>query len=228
MVNESKEVLLSPKTAFQKMVNKANFWDGIQYLALGFLIYGIFLYLLKPLITNQELKFINVIVGIFAGIIVGLIYTAIVWIFARLLGGNGKYGTQLYMTSIPLVLSHILIVAINIIYHLLHDPLTALHGSILSSADAGITTLLLSSIINIVLLILSLSSLLISLSILIYYVYLTVCAISEAHKISKLRAFAAWLIGFIILVTLLFLMIYLPVFGTYMGNMIRSGEWPVQ
>ena len=43
MINESKEVLLSPKTAFPKMVNKANFWDGIQYLAIGFLIYSIFL-----------------------------------------------------------------------------------------------------------------------------------------------------------------------------------------
>jgi hypothetical protein len=211
MINESKEVLLSPKTAFPKMVNKANFWDGIQYLAIGFLIYSIFLYLLKPLITNQELKFINAIVGIFAGIIVGLIYTAIVWIFARLLGGKGKYDTQLRMMSIPLALQLLLNGILSLFLEVLR-PSHRVHPSAGSDAIA----LLLDLIINILFILVFIISLLIG----FYYVYLTVRAISEAHKISKLRAFAAWLIGIIILVMLLFLAIYLPVFGTYMSNMI--------
>ena len=197
MISESKEVLLSPKTAFQKMADKANLWDGALYLAIGFLLYGLIQGILIPLVTNQELNAMMIIYLIVIGIIFTLFYTAIIWIFARLLGGNGRYDTQFRMISVP----HAVIIVLNGILSLFLEILKPLRGV---NQGAGAIPILFDLIINILFILIFVIVLLNSL----YFIYLLVCAISEAHKISKLRAFAAWLLGVIILVILV-LLIYL-------------------
>jgi len=175
MFNEWIETLLSPGTAFPKMVKNANLGAGIQHLAVGYLIYGILLFIAATLFGTMVGSalgmgfgtgsgIIATVIGIIIGIIFGLIAAGIIWVFAKLLGGTGSYGAQLHMTSAPLAF-----------------------------------VLVLQGILSFIPFVGPIIGALISL----YYLYPLTLAIKEAHNLSTLKALAAWVLPIIIVFVLL-------------------------
>jgi hypothetical protein len=175
MFNEWIETLLSPGTAFPKMVKNANLGAGIQHLIVGYLMYGILTFIAATLFGTMVgsalgmgfgtgSSIIATIIGIIIGIIFGLIAAGIIWVFAKLLGGTGSYGVQLHMTSAPLAF-----------------------------------VLVLQGILSFIPFVGPMIGALISL----YYLYPLTLAIKEAHNLSTLKALAAWVLPIIIVFVLL-------------------------
>jgi len=175
MFNEWIETLLSPGTAFTKMVKNANLGAGIQHLVVGYSIYGILAFIAATLFGTMMggalgtgfgtgSSIIATIIGIIIGISFGLIFGGIIWVFAKLLGGTGSYGAQLHMTSAPLAF-----------------------------------VLVLQGILSFIPFVGPMIGALISL----YYLYPLTLAIKEAHNLSTLKALAAWVLPIIIVFVLL-------------------------
>jgi len=175
MFNEWKETLLSPRTAFPKMVKNANLGAGIQHLVVGYLMYEILTFIAATLIGKimggalgmsfgASFGLTKAVMGIIIGIVFGLISGGIIWVFAKLLGGTGSYGAQLHMTSAPLAFVLVLQGIFSFI------PFVGLMIGVLIS---------------------------------LYYLYPLTLAIKEAHNLSTLKALAAWILPIIIVFVLL-------------------------
>jgi hypothetical protein len=175
MFNEWVETLLSPGTAFPKMVKNANLGAGIQHLVVGYSIYGILLFIAATLFGTMiggalgmgfgaSFGLMKAVMEIITGIIFGLIFAGIIWVFAKLLGGTGSYGAQLHMTSAPLAFVLVLQGILSFIPFL--GPII---GALIS----------------------------------LYYLYPLTLAIKEAHNLSTLKALAAWVLPIIIVFVLL-------------------------
>jgi hypothetical protein len=115
MFEEWKETLFHPEDIFPKLVEKANLETGLKYLAVGYIIFGILDTIAASLFDVAHLGFLIETTGgmigimksiftIIGGFIFALVFSAIVWIIARIFGGKGSYGAQLHMTSAPLAL----------------------------------------------------------------------------------------------------------------------------
>lgn len=100
--------ILHPSETYSRMISNASLWGGIQHLlvvtVLSLVIRILFNLRLLPLFF-QIAPFETIvfwIATIATQIIVIMAFTAVLWVFARILGGNGDYGVQLHLSSAAL------------------------------------------------------------------------------------------------------------------------------